>query len=226
MNQYKTCTGCEQTLSIECFSPSKLGKFSVRSKCKPCCRKQSKQYRMNNADKVSEYNKRYRAENPERAKFYRDKFRAENPDYAREYHAQYRYLENKRSRERYWSNTAKESLRKRRDRLANPEKYRERNRRYAQNNRQKLNAKSARRRALKENAAVFFISKRELWHLYNGKCFYCNKPSETMDHVIPLKKGGSHGVGNLVPCCGSCNYSKRDLTVMEWKVWKSRLGLP
>lgn len=42
-----------------------------------------------------------------------------------------------------------------------------------------------------------------------GRCFYCKKKRRlTMDHVVPLSKGGAHAAYNVVPACGSCNSSK------------------
>lgn len=224
MNDYKTCTGCGQTLPVENFSPSKLGLYGVRSKCRPCCALATQGYRKRNPEKVRDYNARFRAENPGKVAQKNREFRERNPDYAKNYHATYKDLENLRKRQEYWSDPAKQSQRKRKARLENPEKFRERYRSYAQNNKTKLNEKAARRRALKAKASTFYVSKKEVWHLYNSKCFYCPKPSETIEHVIPLSRGGSHGIGNLVPCCGSCNYSKAGRTVMEWRIWKKRLG--
>ena len=47
------------------------------------------------------------------------------------------------------------------------------------------------------------------------KCYYCLKPftdklKATIDHVIPINKGGLHDISNLVLACKSCNSSKSD----------------
>lgn len=43
------------------------------------------------------------------------------------------------------------------------------------------------------------------------RCYYCKKKRPlTMDHVIPLSKGGLHTQENVVPACRECNSSKRD----------------
>lgn len=54
---------------------------------------------------------------------------------------------------------------------------------------------------------------------HNHRCAYCgtNKSKMTMDHVLPLSRGGRHCVANVVPACGQCNKMKADMTVMEWK---------
>lgn len=54
----------------------------------------------------------------------------------------------------------------------------------------------------------------QVLHKTNGRCFYCNKNAEAVDHFYPqiLFRGlSSHywnGVENLVPSCKSCNSSK------------------
>jgi len=50
-----------------------------------------------------------------------------------------------------------------------------------------------------------------------GKCTYCDNDATTVDHVIPLCKGGRHAIGNLVPACQSCNCSKSGLLLIEWR---------
>lgn len=55
--------------------------------------------------------------------------------------------------------------------------------------------------------------------LQRGECHYCHKhfPPEalTMDHVIPVARGGTSTRGNIVPACAACNRTKRHLTPVE-----------
>ncbi len=60
-----------------------------------------------------------------------------------------------------------------------------------------------------------------------GICHYCGAvfpPSElTMDHVIPLARGGRSEKFNLVPSCKACNSAKRQLLPAEWEFYMARL---
>ncbi len=53
-----------------------------------------------------------------------------------------------------------------------------------------------------------------------GVCFYCGKtvpPKElTMDHIVPVSRGGFSKKGNVVPSCKTCNTQKKQLLPMEW----------
>ncbi|MCB1156831.1 MAG: HNH endonuclease [Leptospiraceae bacterium] len=46
-----------------------------------------------------------------------------------------------------------------------------------------------------------------------GECYYCHKKFEvsdlTMDHLIPLARGGKSIKANLVPACKECNHRKK-----------------
>lgn len=52
-----------------------------------------------------------------------------------------------------------------------------------------------------------------------GVCHYCGKKvgaeNLTMDHVIPVARGGKSVKSNVVPACHACNQSKRFLTPAE-----------
>ncbi|AXV15090.1 hypothetical protein CYG48_04875 [Neorhizobium sp. SOG26] len=64
-----------------------------------------------------------------------------------------------------------------------------------------------------------------------GCCFYCGGAAKAVDHFQPITKGGSDRLENLVPACSSCNNSKRDLTLEQWRNARRRAaavkqGLP
>ena len=47
-------------------------------------------------------------------------------------------------------------------------------------------------------------------------CVYCgSKKDLTIDHVIPISKGGKSSYTNTVTCCKDCNAKKADKTVEE-----------
>lgn len=55
------------------------------------------------------------------------------------------------------------------------------------------------------------------------RCAYCDSDAETWDHVNGIVKGGKfsgfgHRIGNLLPCCKSCNSAKGN------KDWKSYIA--
>jgi 5-methylcytosine-specific restriction protein A len=61
-----------------------------------------------------------------------------------------------------------------------------------------------------------------------GVCYYCQRhvdPGElTMDHVVPLTRGGKSTKGNLVPACKACNSRKKYLLPVEWDEYLERLA--
>ena len=60
-----------------------------------------------------------------------------------------------------------------------------------------------------------------------GICYYCGKkfkPAElTMDHLVPVARGGKSTSGNLVPACKECNNKKKYLLPMEWEEYLGSL---
>lgn len=54
----------------------------------------------------------------------------------------------------------------------------------------------------------------------DGVCHYCQKrfPAKelTMDHVVPIVRGGKSIKSNLVPACKPCNAQKKYLLPLEW----------
>jgi 5-methylcytosine-specific restriction endonuclease McrA len=62
--------------------------------------------------------------------------------------------------------------------------------------------------------------------LAKGVCTYCGRqvsPKElTMDHIVPIARGGKSTKGNLAPCCKTCNNNKKQLLPMEWEDYLAR----
>lgn len=49
-------------------------------------------------------------------------------------------------------------------------------------------------------------------------CAYCKRPCDpTVDHVVPLARGGRHEASNIVAACVTCNSSKCDRLITEWE---------
>lgn len=40
-------------------------------------------------------------------------------------------------------------------------------------------------------------------------CAYCGRPFETLDHIIPVSRGGGTTLTNVAPACRACNESKK-----------------
>lgn len=64
--------------------------------------------------------------------------------------------------------------------------------------------------------------KASVWwqnQLEKGVCHYCAQTFEkkdlTMDHIVPLSRGGKSTKGNVVVACKSCNSDKKYYTAAE-----------
>ncbi|NTV13929.1 MAG: HNH endonuclease [Desulfobulbaceae bacterium] len=75
----------------------------------------------------------------------------------------------------------------------------------------------------REKAKARELRQSRWWQnkLAEGRCHYCEqiapKAELTMDHVVPLTRGGKSVKGNLVVCCKECNNRKKNLLPLEWE---------
>ena len=156
-------------------------------------RQASRRYRAKNRDKVREAGRRYAA-----------KHREKRLEYSRRYHAEHR--EEFLAKGRVW-------------RTANLEKERERARLYTKTPSGKAaGARSDAKRRSRLRAADCTLTAdewRSILERNKGRCYWCKKKFKrlTMDHVIPLSKGGKHIKENLVPACPRCNGKKSNKIV-------------
>jgi len=206
VNQYKTCRVCKAHKVIADFSKCSRSIDLLNSRCRQC----AKNYYQRNRDKILEQKTVYYQQNIERL-----------AEYKKTYYEQNGKKLNAQKREMY---------------AVDSEAKKARNRNWARNNREKLNAyyrkyaaekphiirkKRLKRRIRMMDNGVFEVSKRDIKKLLSNKCVFCGKSGNiTIDHVIPLARGGRHSVGNLMALCWSCNASKQDKTFMEFRLAK------
>lgn len=92
---------------------------------------------------------------------------------------------------------------------------------WAKRNREKRNFSRTLRRFLRRangGERIRMADWEEVKRRYEFKCIYCKKRKKlTMDHRIPISRGGRHEIANLDPVCASCNSRKRHRTDVEFR---------
>jgi len=74
------------------------------------------------------------------------------------------------------------------------------------------------------------LRKTRWWkqRLSRGTCYYCGRrcaPNElTMDHIIPIIRGGKSTKNNLAAACKDCNNKKKHMLPMEWDEYLTNLA--
>ena len=65
-------------------------------------------------------------------------------------------------------------------------------------------------------------TRQEVFEKFGGKCAYTGtdlKEDWQIDHIYPLRYGGSNTIDNLYPCQAIVNHYKRSLTLNVFKGW-------
>ena len=83
-----------------------------------------------------------------------------------------------------------------------------------------IRQKSKRRKAQMRNSVAIQVSGKQVrarFQQFDNRCAYCGGDGEPhIEHVVPISKGGTHALGNIVPACSDCNYSKTTHEVESW----------
>lgn len=152
-----------------------------------------------------EQNRRWYEKNKEKVIEKAKQWHKDNPEKVREIHKKYAaaHVEEERIRSRN----------KRRTRREQERIYR---RAYRQKHLIEHRAYEAKRRATKRNAGGSYTKQDidNLYKLQKGKCWWDTRHSLEngyhIDHRIPLAKGGTNDISNIVLTCPRCNLSKGD----------------
>lgn len=224
----KECIGCRQRLPLEAFAIDRSTPDGRNRRCRTCIRAVNaapnkvaarKRYRLKNLDKVNAQQKAYNDAHRDRRRALRrarylankEKETATNAAWAAA-NPEKRAAIYKRSRQKHAAKI-QESRRvynalHREERGAYVVRYRE-----TEAGRLVAVAASQRRRARKHAAGT--VSREDIRRILSAShCHICGKrftksSPATLDHVIPLSKGGKHEVTNLAAAHKSCNSRKR-----------------
>lgn len=113
-------------------------------------------------------------------------------------------------------NAEKHRLYSKKYRLKYPEKIKAYTVKWRIENPAKQKRKELVRRALKAKAVGNYSPKNLILKFvyYGNKCIYCNTTENlTIEHKIPLSRGGTNWLANLAPACGSCNKAKKNYKI-------------
>jgi 5-methylcytosine-specific restriction endonuclease McrA len=223
----RVCSKCGAEKALEDFAKDNRSPAGRSARCKACVNAEAREryprYREKKAAYGVKNRKRFRARDNERVRRWRAnnldrarakgreaarRFRERNPDYYRERYEQNIENERARSREIMRENRAKNPEMEK----ARKKRYRERNREAVANReREKTYARRAKQKGSPELALL-------MGELVKQPCVYCGSTERiTIDHVVPLSRGGKHEAENLAPACLPCNASKSNRLPSEWK---------
>lgn len=90
-----------------------------------------------------------------------------------------------------------------------PQEYQ---RKWRAENRDKVRQHKHKRRILIEQSGAHYTAEEflELCETFDNVCLCCGADDKplTVDHVVPVSRGGSNNIENIQPLCRSCNSSK------------------
>src|SRR6266700_3570693 len=215
LRQCKNCPEGQQwhPATLEYFPPEKKGKYGLSSCCRVCTRAKQNRHRskperherflayMNEYHDRPEVQEKQRAynrlsETKERTRAYRNEYRSrpETKAERRAYQQEYLNLPHVQIHKREWSQEYWKHPRTR----ALYQAYRQR-----------------RRASLRAAEGSYTHEQiQEQYERQKGRCYYCHEKVALnafhVYHVIPLSRGGSNDISNIVVSCATCNLSKHN----------------
>lgn len=188
-----------------------------KRKCKECIREYSKARYHKNPSLYAELSKKWRAENKEFDKERKRKWAKENPDKVSEISKRTQKKNIKKILEylKVWRKENPEKVIEygKRTRSKNKEKHLRITSIWRKENKKNTEYSNNRRALRMGNGGKFSAKEWEfLKNKYDYKCLCCGRKEPeiklTIDHVIPLVRGGLHSIENIQPLCLSCNSKK------------------
>jgi hypothetical protein len=195
-------------------------------------RAQRRMHRAANREKACEARRQYRIKNAEKCRAYMSAYRATKAEQIRCQRRVYYAANAERLRTvaRAWRHAHLDHVKKHRNehRRQNRERIKAVRRAYEERNRERIQTRNReykrrdpianrirehRRRARKRAAGGHHTAAqwRALCDFFGNVCLCCGAAGNlSIDHVIPISRGGNDDITNVQPLCLPCNQSKRD----------------
>lgn len=111
-------------------------------------------------------------------------------------------------------------------RLAHPEEYTAIHSKWKSGNKDAVNASTHKRRSTINGAGSFTAAEwAALKEQYDHRCLMCGLQEPeirlTVDHIVPLSKGGMNIIDNIQPLCKSCNSKKHRGIIDLRAAWRA-----
>lgn len=210
----KICTKCEKRICILGFYKDRQRLMAM---CKTCTKEASNNHRKSRSEDQVARDKAYH-------KTYYHSHREEFRGYAR------KRVEKRRVEDRiyYKQNRIKILAYVSAHQRANPQSSRRAKYKYYLAHKTDYVHYTVRRRARLRASGGNYATQEwvELCVKYDHRCLCCGRREPeiklTVDHIVPISKGGSNFITNIQPLCGLCNNRKNDKTIDYRTVDKER----
>jgi 5-methylcytosine-specific restriction endonuclease McrA len=240
-NNLKRCTKCgELKPATTEYFPFRTDVHRLRATCRACSSLKRHGYYEIHKEETLAQSSQWKRENKERRKKTSRQWYDSNratilergraayhaaPDYQRERKQRYKEANREilieKRRLNHVKNQERDNQLNREWYARNKDVHREAGRQWRKNNREQSRACINRYRARKVSAPGSYSADdvKLQYAAQRGKCWWCGKKVGTtyhVDHVIPLRRGGTNYPENIVIACPPCNSSKRDKLPQEW----------
>lgn len=185
--EMKVCTKCGVSKPISDFYKNKHTLVGITARCKPCLREQSTVWAKNNPERRRELYATWRDQNRDKIRGYVKKWDSAN-------------LEAKRIYGKHWRDN-------------NPDEARAMYKKWRDKNKDKVMESTRNRQARLRGAEGKHTAGdvKRILALQKGLCACCRislKDKYHVDHIMPLKLGGTNKPDNIQVLCQTCNLRK------------------
>ena len=193
----RRCSKCKNVKELSLFTKDKKCNNGYSRKCKECTYKSPS--RINNKKYIKEYKKSWYSKNREKILKRRKEYYKKNHVQIKKYQFEYNKI--------------------------NKDKVAKRIKEWHKNNPHVGIASSHKRRILSKSNGINDLTSSQIKEIRKKPCFACGNTKDiTIDHIIPLIRGGQNTYSNCMPLCRSCNSSKQSKTFNEWLDFKRKIS--